>query len=140
MKSTYFIFIFFSQGAVDEIIHIKGSNQSGNIIPSDHFVCRYLYEKANSKLQEIMVPTMLQRGMVYSHYQEAYENFLSSNNGNLLDDYSIAIQRLQISVIPDALPGRENERKFIDHYIREVVVSHRTKPPLYICGMPGMVL
>ena len=80
---------------------------------------------------------MLKRGMEFSHYQRAYANYLSSHHQLLTDDFSVAIQRLQISVIPDQLPCRENERKKIDHYLREVIVSNHTKPPLYICGMPG---
>lgn len=118
------------------MIQIKGSNPSG-IDSSDHFICRYLESNESRATQKISVHTILKRGLEFSHYKEAYANYLKSTNGMLADDYSIAIQRLQISVIPDELPCRENERKFIDNYIREVVTSHRTKPPLYICGMPG---
>ena len=122
---------------MQEVIQIKGANtKSGGMISSDHFICRSLLEKSHKSLQPVVADTMLARGMEYSHYREYYASYLQSNDG-MLDDYSIAIQRLQISVIPDDLPCRENEKKFIDNYIRDVVVSHRTKAPLYICGMPG---
>lgn len=74
-----------------------------------------------------------------SEYREAYSTYMESLETNLLtDDYSIAAQRLQISVIPDQLPCREAELQIIDNYIRDSLLSSNgTRTPLYICGMPG---
>jgi Tfp pilus assembly pilus retraction ATPase PilT len=107
------------------------------VVSSDHFICRYYDTSESKSVQKVSVNSMLKRGMELSHYQQAYENYLSSEVQLLNDDFSIAIQRLQISVIPDQLPCREMERARIDNYLKEVIVSNKAKPPLYICGMPG---
>lgn len=82
---------------------------------------------------------MFQRGMEYGNYKFAYAEYLQEQGGGVEDDYMIAMQRLHISVIPDKLPCRQNERTFIENYLRDGIKSGKASP-LYICGMPGELL
>jgi hypothetical protein len=104
----------------------------------NYYIIRFFDSKENNSFLSVSVSGLFKRGMDLSQYKEVYESFLTSNDGNLpFDDFSLAIQRLQISVIPDELPCRNKEREEIENHIRDVLVYHRTKPPLYICGLPG---
>ena len=77
--------------------------------------------------------------MEYGNFKYAYVEFLKDQNSSIEDDYMVAIQRLHISVIPDTLPCRQNERSFIENYLRDGIKTGNTSP-LYICGMPGIYI
>ncbi len=91
-------------------------------------------------MQKILPLTMFKRGMEHSQYKYAYVEYVrdqtNPKEGLENDVYSIAIQRLHISVIPETLPCRQNERNEIEEYIRDGLKRGK-KSPLYICGMPG---
>lgn len=73
-----------------------------------------------------------------SHYAYAYADILQDKKGSSLSDpYSLAIQRLHISVIPSSLPCREAERKAVEDFLRTAVSNRHVHRPVYICGMPG---
>ena len=82
---------------------------------------------------------MLRRGLTYSHYGYAYEGYWETVFGGdrATDHFSIAIQRLHISVIPDSLPCRVFERDSIETYIRNAIQGQGITHPVYICGVPG---
>lgn len=83
---------------------------------------------------------MLPRGMEYSYYAYAYAEYMKTLNiDHQSDPFSVAIQRLHISVIPDTLPCRGAERKSIEDYIRSGIQCTGSHRPIYICGMPGMM-
>lgn len=125
---------------MDELIDIEGVGVNQNRI-GERYVCRYLDTSNSRALQKISARTMWKRGMDISQYKYAYVDYVrdqisASDQGLETDDYSIAIQRLHISVIPETLPCRENERNEIEEYIRDGLRRGK-KSPLYICGMPG---
>lgn len=123
---------------MSEIINIKGSNIQ-EIISTDYFICRYYIRKDSSAIQKVIPQSLFIRGMELSHYNEAYKEFLKSSSANFeLDDYSIAIQRLHLSVIPEVLPCRESERKAIEDFIRKSISVQQKSSPFYICGIPGI--
>lgn len=105
-----------------------------------HFICRFLVSPQSSALQKVSPHSMLPRGMEYSHYAYAYAEHIKALNVDYQSDpFSVAIQRLHISVIPDSLPCRGAERTAIEEYIRSGILSHGSHRPIYICGMPGML-
>lgn len=123
---------------MSEVIDIKGTNPNKRYI-SGFFICKYMVGEHSSSLQKVVPHSMLQRGMEMSHYSYAYTTFLTMQNSNIQSDpISEAIQRLHISVIPESLPCREDERLIVENYIRNSVLrTTATVRPVYICGMPG---
>ena len=118
-----------------EVITIKGVGRNPQL-SSDYYVCRYFHSNNSRAIQKVPLAKLFQRGMEYSNYKFAYVEYLKEQGDGVEDDYMIAMQRLHISVIPDSLPCRQNERTFIENYLRDGIKSRKTSP-LYICGMPG---
>jgi hypothetical protein len=122
---------------VTEVIDIKGVDPAKRLSPG-YFVCRYMESAHSSALQKVSPHSMLQRGIELSHYGYAYADYMQAqDNAVPSDPYSLAIQRLHISVIPATLPCREAERKQIEDYIRNGVTKGEVHRPIYVCGMPG---
>jgi len=138
-------------GSVVEVIDIKGVNQSKRLTAGSFYICRFLESASTSSLQKVSPHSMFRRGLSYSHYGYAYVEHLDSIGGagaggggggvgsdQEPDPFSVAIQRLHVSVIPDSLPCRDFERTTVEEYIRggllQPLSAHR---PVYICGMPG---
>ncbi len=55
----------------------------------------------------------------------------------MTDPFSLAIRRLHISVIPNTLPCREEERKMVEDYLQSGIGAEGLHKPIFICGMPG---
>jgi hypothetical protein len=123
---------------VTEVIDIQGVDPEKRL-SSGFYICKYMESSHSSSLQKVSSHSMLQRGMEYSHYTYAYTDFLQAKyNSSQTDPFSLAIQRLHISVIPESLPCREAERRTVEDYIREAVsCKGGVRRPVYICGMPG---
>lgn len=51
--------------------------------------------------------------------------------------YLSACEKLQLSAIPDSLPCRDNERKYITDYIERGLNNKGSSSSLFISGMPG---
>jgi hypothetical protein len=119
-------------------------------------ICRYLECNDVSGLQKVHPFSLLRRGMSYSHHEQIYKEYCqsfyaqSSNPSSsstssglnhtmqkVYNDYTTAIQRLQISVIPDELPCRDAEKRQIESYLRDAIIQGEGSAPYYICGMPG---
>jgi hypothetical protein len=79
--------------------------------------------------------------MDWSHYEYAYESILETYDGSEgalpTDKFSVAIRKLHVSMIPDQLPCRTEEREEVETFIRSAITSGDTGKPMYICGMPG---
>lgn len=90
-------------------------------------------------MHKVSPHSMLQRGMEISHYAHAYTAHLEAPPADDVqtDPFSLAIQRLHISVIPASLPCRAEERKTVENYLRAGVVEQGSHRPVYMCGMPG---
>lgn len=131
----------------------KGSNASNNsrmesLRPGEsHFVCRYLATSNSTSFQYISQQSVFQRGMSMSFYQHAYLDYVkeigdgtgSSSSSSCLtsDPYSNAIRKLHISVVPDILPCRVEERNKIYDILRNAICKKDQNKPIYISGMPG---
>lgn len=120
-----------------------------------HFVCRYLSAQASTSFQYVSQLTALQRGMAMSSYKHAYVEHLKVNTSRsgsgggggasrgvqpkVGDVYSNAIRKLHVSVVPDILPCRTEERGKIHDILRKAISTQCADktPPLYISGMPG---
>jgi hypothetical protein len=129
------------QGAITELIEIQGHHLHSNRHNSDQFVVRYYDSSVSRSMQKVSPRTMMKRGMELSQYKYAFVEYFQEQVGHLAfdvesDDYSVAIQRLHISVVPETLPCRTHERHAVEGYLREGI-SFSRKSPLYICGMPG---
>eukprot|EP01038_Epipyxis_sp_PR26KG_P009320 gene9320-12556_t len=124
-------------GAVNEIIEISNLVSKATI-GSNKFLCRYMVHKEWGTVEKVLSSTILERGMSFSHYKHAYLSYLSNLRPNVISDpYTNAIKQLHISVIPDSLPCRSEERKKIENYIINGIKSHGSCKPIYISGMPG---
>lgn len=53
------------------------------------------------------------------------------------DAFSVAIQRLHISVVPKNLPCRDSEKSNVTEFIRKRIMERESSGPLFLCGMPG---
>ena len=125
---------------------IGGSSSSTSLSSSSHFVCRYLATTISTALQPVSQRTSLQRGLAMSSYQYAYVDFFPAETGvngvatglPAADPYSNAIRKLHVSVVPDVLPCRVDERTKIYDILRRAIrdKGERIKP-IYISGMPG---
>ncbi len=130
-------YVFSVQGSVSEIIDILGADPTKRLT-SGYFICRFMVNSESSSMQKVSPHSLLKRGMEVSHYAYAYAAHLEAQNGDFqTDPFSLAIQRLHISVIPESLPCRAGERETVENYLRTGVVSQGSHRPIYICGMPG---
>lgn len=126
------------QGSVTEVIDVKGTNPTKRL-DSAHYICRFMVNEKSSALQKVSPHSMLKRSMEASHYAFAYAAHLEAQDADYqTDPFSLAIQRLHISVIPDSLPCRGAERKIVEDYLRSGVTANGSHRPIYICGMPGV--
>lgn len=78
------------------------------------YVCRFMEIRGSRTIQKIRNKGMFSRGMEQSCYVHIYAKFVEdyTENGDLYptDIYSVAIRRLHMSVLPDNLPCRVEER------------------------------
>lgn len=104
------------------------------------YICRFMESVTNKSFVKVLPHSILPRGLALSHYRFAYVDLLASLSqlSESTDPFSVAIQRLHVSVVPESLPGRSVERSSIEDYIRNGVegISVRSQT-YYICGMPG---
>jgi len=132
-----------------KIVQAAGQSRGGSSSSSSsssHFVCRYLATTISTALQPVSQRTSLQRGLGMSLYQYAYIDFFPAEGGvngaatglPAADPYSNAIRKLHVSVVPDVLPCRVEERAKIYDILRRAIrdKGERIKP-IYISGMPG---
>jgi hypothetical protein len=99
---------------------------------------------SSTSIQHVAHQSYFKRGMALSHYDYAYESLMDSydvSDGALpTDKFSVAIRKLHVSVVPEQLPCRTEERTEIEAFIRDAIVTGSTGKPLYISGMPGKQL
>ncbi len=125
-----------------EIIAIKAGNSAG-ASTTDVFICRYAYNENSSSsnsvsLTKIDLTTIFQRGMHESRFKHAYSTYIDLYAYNhQTDPYSLAIQRLHLSVIPETLPCRGEERARIQTFLCNGVREGGAKQPMYVSGTPG---
>eukprot|EP01034_Spumella_vulgaris_P021970 gene21970-28052_t len=129
-------------GSVLETITIKDFSAKASEMSGDCFICRYHFSVfvagAKNTFHNVTTDKLFDRGMEYSDFKEFYLDYRAQYTYNHQRDiYSLAIQRLHISVIPENLPCRSNERREIEDFIRGGVQSGGAKKPMYICGTPG---
>ena len=140
-------------GAVCERIEITdqpllaasfSSASSSSSSCSSVFVVRYMEVSESNALHSVALHSSLQRGLGLSHYSEAYGRVADAAGhaeevSSLLDndEYSSAIKRLHISVIPQQLPCRTAERFKIESFMRDGVAARGCGKAMYISGMPG---
>ena len=109
--------------------------------PSDTNYCRFLETSGSHAMQVVSIHSMFKRGMDLSEYQHAYasvvEEYDSTRNSMPTDKFSMAIRNLHVSVLPDFLPCRTEQREKIQNSIREAIVERNLTRALYISGMPG---
>lgn len=124
---------------MSEIIYIKGADVTKRL-PQSHFICRYLATTQSNTIQKVVAHSMFQRGMAHSQYAYAYTDYVENRLGSteFTDSFSRAIQQLHISVIPEKLPCRTEQRNVIEGHIRSGILGKGAqKGAMYICGMPG---
>ena len=95
----------------------------------------------SNSIQRVAHHSYFRRGMDWSHYEYAYESILDTYDGSEgalpTDKFSVAIRKLHVSMIPDQLPCRTDEREEVESFIRQAIISGDTGKPMYVCGMPG---
>lgn len=109
------------------------------------YPCRYLDIAGSNSLQVVQMKSIFNRGMQYSEYRHAYVDYIaklgggssSSGGSKEVDIYSDAIRKLHISVLPERLPCRQNEREKIYTEMRNAIVERHMTKPIFISGMPG---
>ena len=105
------------------------------------YYCRFLETSGSHAMQVVSIHSMFKRGMDLSEYQHAYasvvEEYDSTRNSMPTDKFSIAIRKLHVSVLPDFLPCRTEQREKIQNSIREAIIESNLTRALYISGMPG---
>lgn len=123
----------------DQVVASDGIGDSAR--DSSVFVCRFMETSESNAIQHVSMHSLLQRGLGFSHYSDIYANILESanseNTGTDSDEYSSAIKRLHISVIPERLPCRTQERDNIERFIRNGISARGCGKAMYISGMPG---
>jgi hypothetical protein len=125
-----------------ETITVKDFSNKQSEMSGDCFVCRYHFSVfvagAKNTFQHVTMDKLFDRGMEYSEFERAYLDYRAEYTYNHQRDvYSLAIQRLHISVIPENLPCRSKERQEIEEFIRGGIVNGGATRPMYICGTPG---
>lgn len=117
------------------------------------YPCRYLLSEQEDTLLPISVRAMWQRSTQYSEYAHYYDEYTASHGGSSLtgegggsgggggaqDPFSKAVAQLHISVLPAALPCREDEQRKVFQFLKSAMTEGGRKRPLYISGMPGTV-
>lgn len=116
----------------------------GKLAPrASHFVCRF-YEKnpGDASLTPVDVTSRNIRSAALSEYRSIYrramhETDLDADPSAPSDIYTTAIRRLHVSVLPDTLPCRTEQKEKIMAYLRDGIAKGGNVRPLYISGMPG---
>jgi hypothetical protein len=138
-------------GAIIEKVSVSGYYQeeskeeldkiSANNVGLPVYVCRFMEMRGSQTIQKIRNSSIFARGMPYSSYAPIYAKYVKEymEKGDLYptDIYSTAIRRLHMSVLPDNLPCRSDERVKVQDAIREVIVDSSKTKSLYISGLPG---
>ena len=130
---------FEQQGSIQEVVRIANSSRfDTGVNNSNDYVCRCLITAQSNSVQKVNPRTMRERGLRMSQYQYAYGALIEKETQRLERDvFSIAIQRLHISVVPQNLPCRDQEKSNVTEFIRKRIVERETSGPLFLCGMPG---
>lgn len=112
---------------------------------ADEYSIRFMLSEQEDTLLPISLDTMWQRSDTYSDYSQCYNSENSKNKtadkseDGLQDPFSKAVAQLHISVLPAALPCREEEQKKVFNFLKSAMSEGGRKRPLYISGMPGTV-
>ena len=108
------------------------------------FRCRFFKSSESDALQPVAGDRFLQRGLAISNYADFYKGYIGngmfSNGGDAQSGqsiYSKAIHSLHISVVPDELPCREEQRRDVEQHIRQFMSSQKNTSSIYISGLPG---
>eukprot|EP01041_Mallomonas_annulata_P001076 gene1076-2105_t len=107
-------------------------------LSKSHFVCRYMYYNSSGNLSPANEAESLARDQTCSSYNDAY-----APQGEILtetlnkDPFSVAICKMQLSVLPAQLPCRVTECESVQNYIRIAIEGCGNMRPLYISGLPG---
>ena len=118
------------------------------------YPCRFLLSEQKDTLLPISARTMWQRSTQYSTYARYYDEYRTSQEaislsgkgsgagagGSAHDPFSQAVAQLHISVLPAALPCREEEQRKVFQFLKTAMTEGGRKRPLYISGMPGTVI
>lgn len=127
---------------------------------TNQYICKQLYSRKLNNLIPVSPHNRLHRGYSYSRYTDIYAKAsthkhiytvdsmsevdqYSTSSGEqgdrsgALEQYSVAIGRLHLSVVPKDLPGRESETSRILEILREIITKEVNSYPLYISGLPG---
>lgn len=107
-------------------------------------ICRYYKARDSASFQPITGDRFFDRGIELSEYNEhtkhvILRNTTTNNNSNIVYDdiYQRAIRKLHISVVPESLPCRTQEKGVLQGIIREFIKTDKVPAPIYISGMPG---
>lgn len=118
----------------------------GNSKDEEHHI-RFMLTEQEDTLQPVSVCTMWRRSELCSHFSRHYdgssetkdEDGGAENSTGGQDPYSKAVAQLHISVLPAALPCREEEQHRVFQFLKSAMSDEGRKRPLYISGMPGTV-
>ena len=107
--------------------------------------CRYYKARDSTSFQPITGDRFFDRGIELSEYIEHTKHVVLRNTNNtnnttntVYDDiYQRAIRKLHISVVPESLPCRTQEKGVLQGIIREFIKTDKVPAPIYISGMPG---
>lgn len=125
----------------DSSFSLKKQEEGGE---EDH-PCRFLLSLQEDTLLPINVCTMWQRSTQHSLLATIYDEDKAGQDESSLaegaarDPFSKAVAQLHISVLPEALPCREEEQKKVLQFLKTAMSEGGRKRPLYISGMPGTV-
>lgn len=122
-----------------EVIRIANSSRfDTGLSATNDYTCRCLVTSQSNSVQKVNPRTIKERGLRMSQYQYAYTSLLTKEAQKLERDvFSIAVQRLHISVVPQNLPCRDMEKASVTDFIRQRIIQRETSGPLFLCGMPG---
>lgn len=125
-------------GAIVETIAIAGTDIAYQSTQSNQYICRYW--KKEGTIHEVSPRTIYLRGYNVSEYKEAYPMTAGqSHSVDENDPYTLAIQKLHLSVVPESLPCREKETNEVARFMRNRMArrSDVGTGPMLLCGMPG---
>jgi hypothetical protein len=158
----------FSANSTSASTSNTASNSQGGASEDSHFLCRFMILEGSGALQPIQMNNIFTRGVALSHYRYAYVSHLaslptsdfrstcrthgrprtgvggtgtaSSSTGTVDDSeqYSEAIRKLHVSVLPSKLPCRSEERDEIYAWLKKSITNRDDgSKPIYLSGMPG---
>jgi hypothetical protein len=126
-------------GSISEVVRIANSSRFDSAVSSaNDYVCRCLITSESNAIQKVNPRTIRERGLKMSEYKHAYTSLLNKESLRLERDvFSIAVQRLHISVVPQNLPCRDREKTSVTEFIKQRICNREISGPLFLCGMPG---